>query len=461
MIPGANGEAQRVDPLSSKTSVQCEKSDGQLKNKSTCLPHVGDASGHGDHYWHHITSMLHVKISGKQSLEVRTEPTVALSATLSLDIEDFYGQEDRYVLSVARSLGIDPSRIRVATAVPGSVVLQMTIGPNQEEMDEVMGTIPEDKEARPLSQRETSAKQRQVIESYEDGQVMVNETALQQLQDFRERLMAPPPAQPPLPPPDTGNEPLSPPPNAPPPNSPPSSEPGIAQIVPLLKEAADSGRLKEEMQSLGGAFAQAEYSSLQVMHEPSDDGSSNAGNTSAGEMIISPDSAAGEDTGGSGTGNKMLIVAVVGGVSAAIGVSLVTLSVIAGIKRRRHNALYTADATVWPNSEANVGTINADERRSNGNASDIFDDIGTDGGICDMEAENCDIEAEKPTVRGEDDGAVPPPLPGGAGAGEQYDDSSTRMEAESPQHRSVYPSTLPPVQAPQSRRPRQVPTWRP
>ena len=62
---------------------------------------------------------MYVKLKGPGHLEIRTERVVQVSATLAMSIDDFYSAQDQFVANVAAVLGIDPSRIRVATVVPG------------------------------------------------------------------------------------------------------------------------------------------------------------------------------------------------------------------------------------------------------------------------------------------------------------------------------------------------------
>ncbi|KAK3258451.1 hypothetical protein CYMTET_32501, partial [Cymbomonas tetramitiformis] len=122
-------EAGRVDP--SRSLSTCLDATGQLADPS-CIPSIGDGTRHGAFFWHQLGSMLYVKVRGGQHLEVRTEPVIMVSATLALSIDDFYAE--RYVENVAYVLGIDPSRIKVASVVAGSVVLQFNIEASQSEV---------------------------------------------------------------------------------------------------------------------------------------------------------------------------------------------------------------------------------------------------------------------------------------------------------------------------------------
>lgn len=84
-------------------------------------PVLGDGNPHGSYYWNQSLSTLFVKMLGGQSVELRTERVVQVNMRLALTIDQFYA--DQFVANLASLLLIDPSRIRVAQAVPGSVVL--------------------------------------------------------------------------------------------------------------------------------------------------------------------------------------------------------------------------------------------------------------------------------------------------------------------------------------------------
>ena len=71
------------------------------------------------------TAMMYVKLSGPSHIEIRTEIVVEVSATLAMSVDDFYNAQSTFVANVARVLGIDPRRIRVATIVPGRRLLSL------------------------------------------------------------------------------------------------------------------------------------------------------------------------------------------------------------------------------------------------------------------------------------------------------------------------------------------------
>eukprot|EP00798_Chlamydomonas_sp_ICE-L_P008883 gene8884-3762_t len=86
-------------------------------------PKVGDGSGHGAYYWDQATTTVWVKVKGGESVEVRTDSAITVSSNLALDINTFYDQQDSFMANLASFLGIDPSRIKIVSIVPGSVVL--------------------------------------------------------------------------------------------------------------------------------------------------------------------------------------------------------------------------------------------------------------------------------------------------------------------------------------------------
>ena len=151
----------RISPL--KSLEECVGRDGKFLSeevKQGCIPKLGDGQPHGSYFWHQSETMLYVKLLGGQSLEIRTEPVVQVSAKLAMSFSDFY--EDRYIANMARVLNIDPSRIKIVSVVPGSVVIDMIITQEPRVLEEsgIYGEIPEkefDAEAATVEPEASSA----------------------------------------------------------------------------------------------------------------------------------------------------------------------------------------------------------------------------------------------------------------------------------------------------------------
>ncbi|QDZ24800.1 fibrocystin-L [Chloropicon primus] len=117
----------RVMPL--KSTEECIGRGGGFLSeevKATCVPRLGDGTPHGSFFWHQSAGVLYVKLTGSgKSLEVRTEAVVQVSAKLDMNFADFY--EERYIENMASLLDIDPSRIKIVSVIPGSVIIDMII----------------------------------------------------------------------------------------------------------------------------------------------------------------------------------------------------------------------------------------------------------------------------------------------------------------------------------------------
>lgn len=88
--------------------------------------------------------------SGTGPVEIRTEAVVKLSLKLSLSVDEFFETDNgRFASNLATVLGIDPSRVRVVSVIPGSVVLAVEIVEDdsvllaeKEEEDFTVETVP-------------------------------------------------------------------------------------------------------------------------------------------------------------------------------------------------------------------------------------------------------------------------------------------------------------------------------
>lgn len=67
--------------------------------------------------------LMYVKVKGGHTLEVRTERSVKVTAGLAMTADEFYASQETFVANVAATLGIPPSRIRVANVVAGRRLL--------------------------------------------------------------------------------------------------------------------------------------------------------------------------------------------------------------------------------------------------------------------------------------------------------------------------------------------------
>jgi hypothetical protein len=86
--------------------------------------HLEDSCGHAFANYVQVNTMLYVKMKGPGSLEIRTENTVKVATNLAMTPAQFYASKETFVANVAVVLGIDPSRIRIASVVAGRRLLQ-------------------------------------------------------------------------------------------------------------------------------------------------------------------------------------------------------------------------------------------------------------------------------------------------------------------------------------------------
>lgn len=255
----------RLSPTGSR--LACEDRSG-LQVTQECIPSVGDGRGHGAFYWYHMGQQLAVKLRGGRSLEVRTEMVVEVQAVISMDYEDFYGEEDRYASSVVNALGIDPGRLRIASVVKGSTHVTFTIGMSTSESKQLETHWPDadrDKGMQVDSGFMDRSKKRDIIDKWNDDGIVVNDEKLEEEKELRKKLLnstqgdhddgsSPPPASPPSPPP-------------PPDNTGGESEPSLSEMSTIIEEKSNDGTLEQEMQALGGAFESAEYERITVTYD--------------------------------------------------------------------------------------------------------------------------------------------------------------------------------------------------
>lgn len=217
---------------------------------TACLPAVGDGTSHGTYYWHQLSSTLHVKISGGQSLEIRTEPVVQVKARIEMSIDDFYA--DRYVANVASVLGIDPSRIKVVSIRAGGVITEYIITPSEAELAALEAPIQE-VEYDTSQNADPESMASLVLGFDENGTAIVNETALAEEVRVREAIAA---SEPP-PPPQAGTLPPK------PPAQPAGSGPRLSEVAGTLDQAITDGTMAA---SLANTFEGATYSNIGVAY---------------------------------------------------------------------------------------------------------------------------------------------------------------------------------------------------
>lgn len=77
-----------------------------------------------------LTHTIHLTVRGPSVVEIKTLPVVQVSLTLAVSVETFFLDQVNFVASVAFVLNIPPSRIRVASIVPGSTAIDMEVLPD-------------------------------------------------------------------------------------------------------------------------------------------------------------------------------------------------------------------------------------------------------------------------------------------------------------------------------------------